>query len=204
MLEKNVNARLEAFCDGVFAIALTLLIIDIKVPSSVQILTTNDLWHALHDLLPSILAFVLSFTVILITWVNHHASLKMVSGSSSAFIYANGLLLLPVVFIPFPTALMGEFLMTDHAAPAVMLYDFTLAVQSVGWILLARAVLKSRLYKNEEVSLVIRKGGRFGYLAFAVYSLCAFGAFWYPFTFAVITMVIWLFWLIWGISMKHA
>jgi uncharacterized membrane protein len=182
MLEQNVNARLEAFCDGVFAIALTLLIIDIKIPSSAQIVTTNDLWRGLKDIVPSILAFVLSFTVILITWVNHHASLKMVHGSSPSFIYANGFLLLSVVFIPFPTALMGEFLMTDHSAPAVMLYDFTLAVQSVGWILLARTVLKSQLPKNEEAGLAIRNSGRFGYVAFAVYSLCAVGAFWYPLT----------------------
>jgi uncharacterized membrane protein len=107
MAETNTNSRLEAFCDGVFAIALTLLIIDIKIPSSVTIDTTNDVWLALKHIVPSIFSFLLSFAVILITWVNHHAALKLVNKSSPPFIYANGLLLLSVVFIPFPTALLG-------------------------------------------------------------------------------------------------
>ena len=102
MEEKNPNVRLETFCDGVFAIALTLLIIDIKIPSTENISTTAELWLALEHLAPSIFAFLLSFIVILITWVNHHAALGLVHKSSPHFIYANGLLLLTVVFVPFP------------------------------------------------------------------------------------------------------
>ena len=74
MEEKNSNARLEAFCDGVFAIALTLLIIDIKIPSTQNIKTTDEFWLALKHLTPSVFAFLLSFITILITWVNHHAT----------------------------------------------------------------------------------------------------------------------------------
>src|ERR1035437_1515773 len=112
MAESNTNSRLEAFCDGVFAIALTLLIIDIKIPSRENIYTTNDLWLSFKHLFPSIFAFLLSFVIVFITWVNHHATLKLVDKSSSSFIYANGFLLLTIVFIPFPTALLGEYLFT--------------------------------------------------------------------------------------------
>ena len=84
MAETNPNSRLEAFCDGVFAIALTLLIIDIKIPSTAEINNTSDFWHALKLIVPSIFAFVLSFIVILITWVNHHNSLKLVNKSSAS------------------------------------------------------------------------------------------------------------------------
>src|SRR5262245_30573314 len=99
MTEKpNPNARLETFCDGVFAIALTLLIIEVRIPSGVEIHSTADLWSALLRIAPSIFAFVLSFTIIFITWVNHHSSLKLVGESSPSFIYANGFLLLTVVF----------------------------------------------------------------------------------------------------------
>lgn len=63
MAETNPNSRLEAFCDGVFAIALTLLIIDIKIPSSETINTTNDSWLALKHIVPSIFTFVLSVWV---------------------------------------------------------------------------------------------------------------------------------------------
>ena len=148
MAETNPNSRLEAFCDGVFAIALTLLIIDIKIPSTAEINNTPGFWHALKLIVPSIFAFVLSFIVILITWVNHHNSLKLISKSSPSFIYANGLLLLTVVFVPFPTSLVGEYISTDHASPAVILYDAVLALQAIGWILICNAALKDKLRNN--------------------------------------------------------
>src|SRR6476659_7455139 len=122
------NSRLETFCDGVFAIALTLLIIDIRIPAPDGIATTRELWLALKHLTPSILAFVLSFTIILITWVNHHNAIKLAKGYSASFIYANGFLLLTVVFMPFPTSLMVEYISTDHAAPAVILYNAVVAL----------------------------------------------------------------------------
>ena len=108
-MSEQPNSRLETFCDGVFAIALTLLIIDIKIPAPDAIATTRELWLALKHLTPSVLAFVLSFAIILITWVNHHGVFRLVNKSSAGFIYANGFLLLTVVFMPFPTALVGAY-----------------------------------------------------------------------------------------------
>ena len=203
MSEPHQTSRLEAFCDGVFAIALTLLIIDIKIPPTEKINTTADLWLALKHIIPSIFAFILSFIIILITWVNHHNSLKLVNRSSSAFIYANGFMLLTVVFIPFPSSMMGEYILTDHAAPAVILYNSTLALQAISWILVTSAALKHHLSKNEKSILTVRSNRQFGYVAFVLYSLCAVIAFWFPFTIAVITTVTWIFWLIWGIKLKH-
>ncbi|MDP4265560.1 MAG: TMEM175 family protein [Bacteroidota bacterium] len=202
MAENNSNSRLEAFCDGVFAIALTLLIIDIKIPSTTAINNTADFWLALKHTGPSLFAFVLSFIIILITWVNHHNSLKLVNKSSAAFMYANGLMLLSVVFVPFPTSLMGEYLFTDHSAPAVILYNSTFVLQSIGWILLSKASLKNQLTKNEKSSLAMRENGKFGYFAFTLYSLCAIIAFWFPLTIAIITTISWIFWLIYGITVK--
>ena len=197
------NARLEAFCDGVFAIALTLLIIDIKIPSSIPIHNTDDVWQALKHLAPSMFTFALSFAIIFITWVNHHASLKLVNKSSSAFIYANGLLLITVVFLPFPTSLMGEYILTDHAAPAVILYNSTVTLQAVGWILLATTVLKDKLYINEKAELTTRTSRKYGYMAFVFYSLSAIIAIWFPLAIAIVTTVVWIYWLIWGINIKH-
>ncbi len=99
MAETHPNARLETFSDGVFAIALTLLVIDIKVPASEGIGTARELWLALRHLGPSVFAFVLSFAIIFITWVNHHGFLRLVNKSSALFVYANGFLLLTVVFM---------------------------------------------------------------------------------------------------------
>ena len=203
MAEENANSRLEAFCDGVFAIALTLLIIDIRLPSSVTIDNTADFWLALKHIGPSIIAFVLSFIVILITWVNHHACLKLVNKSSPSFIYSNGLLLMTVVFVPFPTALMGEYILTDYAAPAVVLYDAVLAIQGVAWVFLCGAALKNELTKNGNSAMQMRVNRRNGYSAFIVYSLLAIIAFWFPLTVAIVTGLTWIFWLVFGINIKH-
>ena len=203
MSESNPNSRLEAFCDGVFAIALTLLIIDIKIPSTEKINNTADFWLALKHIAPSVLAFLLSFIIIMITWVNHHGNLKLINRSSASFIYANGFMLLTVVFIPFPTSLMGEYILTDHAAPAVILYNSTLAAQSISWILLTGSALKGQLVKNEKSILAIRENGKFGYFAFVLYSLCAIIAIWFPLTIAIFTTITWIFWLIWGIRIKN-
>jgi uncharacterized membrane protein len=199
----NPLARLEAFCDGVFAIAITLLIIDIKIPSTEKINTNADFWNALKHIAPSIFAFLLSFIIIFITWVNHHNALKLADKLNSAFIYANGFLLLTVVVMPFPTSLVGEHLLTDHAAPAVILYNTTMALQAIGWVLMTRTALKGNLGKNEKSVSQIRKNGVFANFAFSLYTLLAILAIWFPFASAIVTTLTWIFWLIWGISFKH-
>ena len=203
MAEEHANSRLEAFSDAVFAIALTLLIIDIKIPSSVTIKSNADFWLALGQIAPSIFAFLFSFAIILITWVNHHNNLNLVNRSSTSFIYANGFLLLSVVVLPFPTRLLGEYLFTDHSAPAVILYVSVMAIQAVGWILVCRIANRSQLAKNERSTLTLRKNERYGYLAFLLYLLCAIAAWWLPLTIAIVTSIIWIFWLIVGIKTKQ-
>jgi len=203
MAESNPNSRLEAFCDGVFSIALTLLIIDIKVPPSATIKSTHDLWLALLQLLPSVLAFLFSFTIVLITWVNHHATLKLVDKSSFPFIYANGFMLLTVVVMPFPTALLGEFLFTPYAAPAVVLYMAVTVLQAIGWILLCHAALTPPpLTRNERATLAMRSNQRNGFYAVALYSVCAIVALWFPLAIAIFTSLVWIGWLIVGIRIK--
>ena len=203
MSERNPNARLEAFCDGVFAIAMTLLIIDIKIPSTIEIKNTHDLWLALRQLTPSILAFLLSFTIIFILWVNHHSNLRSINKSSAPFIYANGLLLLTAVFLPFPTSLLGEYLFTDHSAPAVILYDGTLGLQAFAWILIGTSQLKGRLTKSETSKMMVIADRKFAYFAVALYSLCAIIAFWFPLVIAIITIISWIFWLAYGVGIRR-
>jgi len=203
MAESSTNSRLIAFCDGVFAIAITLLVFSLKIPSSAEVKSTHDLWLALRGLLPSIFAFLLSFAIIFITWVNHTAILKLVDKTSSAFIYANGFLLLTVVLIPFPTALLGEYLLTDQAAPAVVLYSATTGLQSLGWIFLCQAALKPEpLTRNEKSTLTMRQSQRTGYIAVGIYSLCALLAFWFPLTVALLISAIWIGWIILGVYIK--
>ncbi len=204
MAEANSNARLEAFSDGVFAIALTLLIIDVRLPSTATITSALGLWQALGRLMPTIFAFLLSFGIIFITWVNHHGAFRLVKGSSPSFIYANGFLLLTVVLIPFPTALLGEFLLTNHAAPAVVVYDGVLALQAIAWVLVTGSALKNHLLVDAHAAATARDNRRNGYAAFAFYALLALLAFWLPLAVAIVTLVSWIVWLIIGIRLKQA
>lgn len=203
MTATNPNARLEALADGVFAIAMTLLIIEVKLSDTEHITSNAELWHALRHVAPLIFAFVLSFGVILITWVNHHAMMQLVNRSSLSFTYANGLLLLTVVSLPFPTALLGEFIGTDHAAPAVVLYNGVLVVQAAAWILVCSAALNG-LATDERGAAMLREGRRNGYGAFALYALLAIAALWLPRAVAAITTVSWIFWLILSIRLRRA
>jgi TMEM175 potassium channel family protein len=100
------KARLEAFSDGVFAIAITLLVLEIKVPS---VHGGHSLAHGLLELWPSYAGFTVSFITIGIIWVNHHAVFASVDSVDRTLLFKNLLLLLTVSFIPFPTAVMAEY-----------------------------------------------------------------------------------------------
>jgi TMEM175 potassium channel family protein len=96
--------RLEAFSDAVFAVAITLLVLELSVPVG------DELWHELKDEWPSFAAFFVSFWVIGIIWVNHHAVIDHIARADRGVLYLNLLLLMTVVFIPFSTALLAEHL----------------------------------------------------------------------------------------------
>jgi len=198
----NPNARLEAFCDGVFAIAITLLVIEFSVPKPETVHSAQDLWAALAHMAPAIVSFVLSFVVILITWVNHHATLKLLDKSSPSFVYANGLLLLSIAIIPFPTALLGEYLHTDYASPAVVIYDGVLMLLAVAWVLLSSAALRNHLTRDEAATAALRVGHRRGYAAIALYGALTVLALWFPHAVAVLTILTWAFWLVHGIRLR--
>jgi uncharacterized membrane protein len=101
----NETARVEAFSDGVFAIAITLLILEIHVPPP-----GSDLGAGLMHLWPSYLAFLASFSTIGVMWLNHHRLFTLIHKSDDALIGMNLLLLLGETWIPFPTALLAEHL----------------------------------------------------------------------------------------------
>jgi uncharacterized membrane protein len=203
MAESNPNSRLEAFCDGVFAIALTLLILEIKIPPSETIKTTSELWAAFQHLLPSVFAFLLSFIIIFISWFNHHTTLKLVHKTSPGFIYANGFILLTIAIMPFPTALLSEYLFTDHAAPAVVIYAAISALNAIAWIVLFHAILQPKpLTSNDRAAQTVRAAQPKSYLALGIYALCAILAFWFPQAVAFLLSAIWIVWLIYGVSVK--
>src|SRR5690349_13721006 len=140
------TGRTEAFSDGVFAIAITLLILEIRAPHAG---VAGGLWAALLQLWPSYLAFVLSFFVILVMWVNHHELMRLVRAVGYPFLFANGFLLLTVTFVPFPTAILAEHLNTREAGAAVAFYCSTFIVNALAWGLLFWTIGKQRLFRAD-------------------------------------------------------
>jgi uncharacterized membrane protein len=125
------KARMEAFSDGVFAIAITLLVLEIKVPSAGE---GESLAHGLLDLWPSYAGFAVSFITIGIIWVNHHAVLATIQRADRSLLFKNLLLLLTVSFIPFPTAVMAEYLREgDGQNVAVAFYAASFFVMGVSF-----------------------------------------------------------------------
>lgn len=203
MQEVSPNTRFEAFCDGVFAIAITLLIVDIRLPDKPLIRSNEELWTEISHSITYFFSFLLSFIVILITWVNHHNGSHLLKKTSNSFLYANGFLLLTIVFIPYPTSLLGEYLLTGHAVPAVVLYNAVLALQAMAWIIVSKTALKSRLGKDAKADFQIRKNGNYGYAAFFLYAILAILAFWFPLMVALFTTITWILWLILGMNVKY-
>ena len=147
-LHPNETQRIEAFSDGVFAIAITLLIIEIGVP---HVGGGESLATALGDLWPSYGAYVLSFVMIGIYWANHHSFFRLFVRTDHYFLMLNVLFLMAIAFLPFPTAVLGEYL--DDSAQrdiAVRLYAFGLLLPAAGWLLVwlyanARGLVDERL-----------------------------------------------------------
>jgi uncharacterized membrane protein len=123
------KGRLEAFSDGVFAIAITLLVLTIAQPTDYR-----DLGSQLWERWPAVAAYVVSFAVIGIMWVNHHAVFSAVERVDRPFVYLNLALLLTVVFVPYPTGVLGEALSRDEGARvAAVVYSVTMTINACAW-----------------------------------------------------------------------
>jgi uncharacterized membrane protein len=193
MVEKE-STRLEAFSDGVFAIAITLLILEIHVPQ-LAIVSNHDLLASLGRLWPSFFVFVLSFFVVLLLWINHHELFRMVQGVDRALLFANGSLLLMVTFVPFPTAVLGRYIGTPAANVAVVLYCGTFFLMGICHNLLLESVVRNRRLLradvgNEEVAR-IRRSYRTGLVVYLISMLVAI---WSAIAGLLISGSLWLLW----------
>ncbi len=132
----NGTGRVEAFSDGVFAIAITLLVIEIGVPHVEG--TGTALLGALIEQWPSYLGYAISFLQIGVIWANHHNRFRYIARSDHLLVFLNILFLMCVAFIPFPTALVAEYLQGSGAERTVAgaVYAGTLAVTPVFFTLL--------------------------------------------------------------------
>jgi uncharacterized membrane protein len=118
-------SRIEAFADGVFAIVITLLILDIRVPQVQGEPVGPQLLHELINMWPKYLAYAMSFIIVGVYWVGHHAQFRFIRHANRTLLWINILFLMCVAFVPFSAALIGEY---RHEQIAVIIYGVNLIV----------------------------------------------------------------------------
>ena len=198
-----MNSRLETFCDGVFAIAITLLILDIRVPPLESVHSLAEVWRDVARLWPSFFAMSLSFTIIFISWIGHHNVLRIIDKSSPFFLFANGFFMFTIIIIPFPTAFMAEYLNTPYAQPAIVVYCLNNTLHNIGWNVLHRSTLKPRsLFKDHVDPEVIRGLARGAQIGFVVNVGITLIAWFLPYVALVISVSVWAYWLYLSVSVK--
>ena len=165
------TGRLEAFSDGVFAIAITLLVLDIGVSGGAG----RHLLRSIVDLWPSYLAYLVSFATIGAAWLGHNAITEYLDRADAAFVRLNLLLLLVVSFLPFPTRLFADYIGEDSAERvAVTFYGISLLLASTLLLVLWRYAVWAHLVRpdaaDEEIQLLTQRlsPGLAGYLVLIV------------------------------------
>ncbi len=185
------TARLEAFSDGVFAIAITLLILELKVPHPHQV-TVPALLKGLAEEWPSYFALLTSFGSILIMWVHHHAIFRLARRADAPLFFANGFLLLMVTVVPFPTAVVADYLTTPAARAAAGFYSGIFVILAISFQVLLRAVLRRCSLSGPTVNR-LRRGYRFGPFSYLVALVAA------PLSAYLSLGICTLLWIYWGV-----
>lgn len=132
-LEDVSRGRLEALSDGVFAIVVTLLVLEIKVPHIAAHDSVSELAGALLEFAPKFVSWVISFVTVCVIWLNHHRLFRLMSQIDNGLFWWNANLLLWTSLIPFPTALMGDY---PHNKLAVSLYGLVMFLMALGFVLM--------------------------------------------------------------------
>ncbi len=180
------TSRIEAFSDGVFAIAITLLVLEFKVPEFAAFGTPNNpksLLDFLGNEWPVYVAYLTSFLTIGIIWINHHVVFKYITRSDRTLLNLNLLLLLTVSFIPYPTDLLGAAvkavgLETPNTTTAALLYIGTLlAMGATFYFVWAYASRGMRLVGKRSDPLALKNRERASLIGVSIYSAAFIVAF---------------------------
>lgn len=179
--------------------------LELKVPPAASVHSISDLWNGLIHLWPSYFAFTLSFGILLVSWVNHYYLFNTLDKSSRPFLYANGFLLFTITFMPFPTALLAEYISTDYAKPAIAFYCFGGVINSIGWNLLLHTISKpKKLIHSEESIKLINTVKRSTQIGFIVYSVATIMAFWFQIIALILNLLLWIVWISLSITTKES
>lgn len=154
--ELHLN-RIESFSDGVFAIVVTLLVLDLTVPAMRDMRSVSELGHHLQALLPKLLSWFISFIIVCKCWLNHHHILGLARHAGYGMVWINSIFLMLQSFIPFPTALMGQY---PGNPLAVSLFGAVMALNTLAFIALhayiVRNLIKPELANSEAPHIIAK------------------------------------------------
>lgn len=150
------KSRVEAFSDGIFAIIVTLLILELRVPHIEDRASDKALFMALLGIMPKFLSWIISFITICIIWKNHHRLFEMLKGMNNIVFWLNVLILLCVCFVPFPTALVGDY---PNNPLAAAFFGVVMACSGISFILTRIYTYKHKYLLKEKLPLATYKRG---------------------------------------------
>ena len=171
MIHKRVmsKTRLEAFSDGVLAIIITIMVLELKIPHDVT-------WQSVKPLIPVLASYVISFLIIGTYWANHHHLLHTVNSVTSNMIWANLNLLFWLSLIPFATIWMGE---SNFLPPLVAAYAGLQCLCGIAYYILLRVIVANNP-GNKNLLIPLQKQSKRGMISFLIYAAAIPAAFIQP------------------------
>ena len=145
------KSRVETFSDGIFAVIITLLVLEIKVPEINNHSSKEDLFKALIVLIPKILSWIVSFLILCVIWVNHHRIFEQIKTVTHSIFWLNANLLMWCTLIPFPTALLGDYI---NNPMALITFGLIMSLAAFAFTLMRWNILKNNEILNENVDLI--------------------------------------------------
>ena len=161
-------ARLEAFSDAVMAIAITLLVLEVKVPHLPDGASGMDALHALGGLAPKLISYLLAFFFIAVFWTNHHQFLRRVRHVDHRLLWLNMLFLLSVSFVPFPTAVAGEY---PWNPVSLLFFSSVLMLAGIAMYSMRLHALRSGLFDARVGADAVHRAARRGLAGIVLYAV---------------------------------
>jgi uncharacterized membrane protein len=190
------TARLEAFSDGIFSVAITLLAIEIGI-SEYDGATNLNLWHKILEKWPAYFTYFNSFATVLLIWIGHHKIINQIRAASQWVLLLNGMVLLFVVLFPFPTKTVGAFIGTNAVNTAVAFYAGYTGLIVLSMLLLNVGIVSNpKLLVSERSLPWLRKMIKGQLIGVTVYGIATLIAFYSPTVALLMTFAMWVFWAI--------
>lgn len=204
MTQRYEKLRFETFCDAVLAIAITLLVLEIKVPE-IHSANAGSLYEAVLHRWPLMAATTMSFIAIGCYWVNHNTMMRQMEAPDHGFVLLSLLWLLAVCLIPFPTAVLGEYMLQgDSIRVAAPLYLAGIALPSLIWSLKLGYAVRRRLFKPVTDDSSLNALGRLFELGFLMHLAWVVLSLFAPWTALVLgNLQIFLYLLPWHLTRRR-